>query len=94
MGFVPNEIVNTVFFAESVSQIVLMFIYPFQKICGHANIQGAISLTRKNVNIKIAHDGSWIPAFAGMTARLIVIPSYAELFVVFVTGSPLQPAPA
>jgi len=67
MHFIPNQAVNTVFLAETLHQVVFVFVHTLNKVGGYTCIKGAIAFATKHVNVKLLQRLSWIPAFAGMT---------------------------
>src|SRR5271157_1643087 len=69
-GFAIHQTMDVVLLGETLQQILLMLPHPAREIICHADVEGPIRLAGKNVYpILTAHmNGSWIPAFAGMTA--------------------------
>ncbi len=67
MHFIPNQAVNTLSLAETLHQVVSVFVHTLYKVGGDTCIEGAIAFATEHVNTKLLQRLSWIPAFAGMT---------------------------
>src|SRR5436305_4232453 len=69
MHFKPNKLLHSILLGESGKHLILVHPNSLHEIIGHANIQGAVSLTRKDVHVKAHRAWPWMPAFAGMSGE-------------------------